>query len=334
METNCFVRTLKVEINNDNLPRINTLHMSITKEGDYYFTLPGVNKLEVIGNGYLIQGGEDRGRVIDTYDGTQFQVHCVEPLKLLVTGMSDANGVFYIYDQHHTANNKYITFNLEEALQNSEQYESFRIGSLSPATMGKGCACTGDVTDMIFNAQSLYMGGCDKLRGSLNNVIKYQANEDNLQVVGFTGTKLKFNLSSLAGKYYLYIKPANDSTTGDVKYFGDTRNRYIDIAAKGSRNMTGTVEELVQRLIARNRTGDNDSVYFFIGSESIPTRFTKVTYNNISLNQYYKDYIAQHPTPNSLYMVFTWNALGDISYSITSTDPDTPYIPLNSTPIP
>lgn len=337
MGTNCFVRTLKEEIANDNLPRIDTLHINIKKAGDYYFTLPGISSIELVGNGTLLQDGTPQGKLIEDYDGTQFQVHALEPLKLLIIGVSGGNGTFRLYDQNHTPSNKYVVFNLEEALQNTEQYNSFRIGSLSSATMGWGCGCTGDVTNMVFNAAELYMGGCDKLRGSLDNVVRDQATQENLVTIAFTGTKVAFNLSSLARKYYLYIKPSNAATSGDVKYFGDTRNRYIEISKIGSNNMTGSIDGsngLIARLIARNRTGESDSVYFVVGYENSGDRFKNVTYLGKGLNQYYNEYVDEHPTPNWVYMVFTWDSEGNISYNMTTVDPNTPSIPLTSVPVP
>lgn len=317
MSTKCFVRTLKEEINNNNLPRIDTLHISITKAGEYTMHLPGIISLEVVGNGYLIQEGIDKGKIIPEYDGENVTIHADAPLSLLAVGVSNAHGMFNV--ALDTDTNKYISFDIAEVLQNTEQYNSLRIGRTSrDATMSQGSWCTGDVTDMAFNTYQLYMGGCSHLTGSMNNVIRNYATSDNLIVVNFSGTKLTFDLSYLIGKNNLYILPSNAYTSGDIKYYGDTRNRYIDIATKGSNNLTGTIEDLVDRLIAQGRTGENDIIYLLINS----SRFKNVTYQDAPLPSYYTE------SENTTYMVFTWDSEARISYTLTTTNPNNPYIPI------
>lgn len=347
MVTKCLVRSLYAEVDNPDLPRINSLKISLTNNGEsgntgnFKFNLDGVSRLELEGNAYFTDSTFTDNNGKTQNQGGAVYVHVTSgTASLFVMNMNTATGTFklYWYDSSLVPKTqlKYISYDIREVFQNDTSYSYVWIGGDGEAVSQAFVKCYGDISTVPCNAQALYLTDCINLSGDLGQVIAEQATESNLNTVTFSNCPVTLDLSSLNGKKYLYLKVAGRNVTGDIKYFADTRNEYIWLNLLSTREVTGTVEELVARAITNGKVGTyrseaqekQYSFSFAIGSPSSPNRYTNVTYNNKPLKEYYDEYISENPQETRvIYMKFTWDAQGEISYEIGTSEIISYFIP-------
>ena len=333
MATKCFVRQLKEEVENNSLPRINTLAVSISAAGNYSFRFDGITNFEIDGEGYFTNSnysdnlGKELVRSIADNANVVY-IKATGSLTLYVFDMSNAAGRFITY-KYGSANN--ISFDIAEVLQNDAQYDIIQVGNIDDTLINTGNSCIGDITNLEFNTKELAMAGCARITGDASNVLA-QASRDNLNTIGFSQTSIVYSTEALIGKKYLYITPNRPVGNTDIKYFGDTRNRFIYANNTNSNLYTGTIESLVDRIIANGRTSADDYFYIVAGVRNnggATGRYGNVTYQNKSIADHYIEYDAIHPNAGTHYAIFRWDAQANITMEITSTPPASKYVPLN-----
>lgn len=333
MATECFVRQLREEVENNSLPRINTLCINISAEGNYNFRFDGITNFEIDGDGYFTNSGysDNLGKelVRSIADNTNIvYIKATGSLTLYVFDMSNATGSFITYIAN---SGNSISFNIAEVLQNEVQYDTIQVGAAGDTIINRGNSCIGDITNLEFNTKNLAMSGCARITGDASNVIA-QASKYNLNSISFSQTNIVYSTEALIGKKYLYITPNKPVGNTDIKYLGDTRNRFVYANAANSSLYTGTIESLVDRLIANGRTSADDYFYTIAGVRNnggATGRYKNVTYQNKSIADYYIEYDAIHPNAGTYYVIFRWDAQANITMEITSTPPASKYVPLD-----
>lgn len=314
---------LPVEVNVDT-KRLNWLKVNIDAADNYNVRLLGCTKYQIEGGGYFTNSSYTDNQGQDkTTDGTTTVYFKVTTTAILwVYNIMDAT--FIRLAQTTNTKSKHLIYQLADVLENKTQLTQLELGVQGEAIKGNGNACKGNVGDMVFNTQKLYLSGCDKLSGSMDNVIINQCTENNLNVITMHGTNLTLHTESLEGKNSLGIV-VSTSTYGDIKYFGDTRNRRLNTSTSSRANFTGSIENFVTRAIARGRTGQDDSFFFQINGGG----WNNVTYNGVSVNALETEYMNEHPEhTGDLFVVFEWDAESNITYTFSTSNPSDPFIPL------
>lgn len=317
MNTNCLITKLDAVVTNPELPRLNAATITFgkeegnTEEWHAYFTANGTTGTIISGDAVFTNsaGTSDDGTVKENMSG-EVHIKYTEPSVMLLTNLHlltyfSTQGLFGT-NAASIAKRKYVTYDLAQILQGNPTLNRFSPGQPTDASNDVSARCTGDVSELEINAPLIFLGGCDKIRGSIDHIIETMPVTDpttgtyNKPQVSFYSTRLSFNSRCLEGKYNLYVY-SNRYVSGNIKWFGDTLNKGLAHSTPGSNLYTGSVEELVQRLVMGGRTGEDD----FFGFRLISGN-TKC-YTKITLHRGGDDYIANMledtTTPN---IVFTW----------------------------
>lgn len=314
---------LPVEVNVDT-KRLNWLKVNINAAGNYNVRLLGCTKYQIEGGGYFTDSSysDNQGNSKTTNGTTAVYFKVTTTAILWVYNIMDAT--FIRLAQTTKTTSKHLIYQLADTLENKTQLTQLELGVKGEATKGDGNACTGNVEDMVFNTKELYLSGCDKLTGSMDDVIINQCTETNLNVIMMYGTNLTLHTESLEGKNSLGIY-VSTATYGDIKYFGDTRNRRINVSSASRVNFFGSVENLVTRAIAAGRTGADDGFFFIISGST----WDNVTYNGVSISALAQEYLDDHPDyTGAIYVLFTWDNEGNITYTFDTVIPMDSFVPL------
>lgn len=338
MSTQCFVFRLKEEVDNDSLPRFNALNARITNStgNPYLFRCEGVTNAEIIGDGYFTDSADTQnlGKKLTKDSNDRLYVHVVTaPIQVLLLDMDKANGTIQIGTRTSAglSTNRYIEFDVAEAFQNNEPYDSVNFGPEGQTTRNNGVGCSGDITNLRVLAKSVYFTGCAEIYGNAITFIEnnYDADSNNLTLLNLYATaasNITFNTSCLQGKNKLYIvPPTGTNCKGDIKWFGDTRCRNCNDSTSMSNTLTGSVNELVEHLAAQGRT---DYFYFALNSN----RWQNVTYTyndngslvTRTLRQIWELYKAENPEASQTFLKLTWSGTGDnlvISHEFVTSEP-------------
>ncbi len=345
MATQCFVFRLKEEVNNDNLPRFNALNARITNSAGnpYIFRCEGITNAEIIGDGYFTNSTDTQnlGKNLTKDPDDRIYVHVTTaPIQVLLLDMNKATGTIQIGTRTSGKmnTNRYIEFDVAEAFQNDEPYDSVNFGAENQATQNTGVSCSGDITNLKVLAKSVYFTGCAQIYGNASTFIEnnYDGDSNNLTLLNIYATpssKITFNTSCLQGKNKLYIAPPTGSNCkGDIKWFGDTRCRNCNDSTGMSNTLTGSVNELVEHLVAQGRT---DYFYFMLNNN----RWQNVTYTyndngspvTRTLRQIWELYKAENPEATQVALKLTWSGTGEnivINHEFLTSEPLPRYNPL------
>lgn len=314
---------LPVEVNVDT-KRLNWLKVNIDVAGNYNVRMLGCTKYQIEGAGYFTGSSysDNQGQDKTTAGTGTVYFKTTGSAILWIYNIMDAT--YIRLAQTAPENSKHLIFDLQDVLENKAQLDRLELGVQGEAVMGNGTACKGNVEEMVFNTKRLYLSGCNKLTGSMDGVIINQCTESNLTEVMMYGTYLTLQTESLEGKNSLGIY-VSTSTYGDIKYFGDTRNRRINVSSASRANFFGSVEDLVTRAIAAGRTGEDDGFFFIISGSA----WDNVTYNGVSISALAQEYLDANPGyTGAIYVLFTWDSEANITYTFDTVPPMDSFIPL------
>ena len=301
---NCYIKTFKKEIADANLPKYGEIHFKVNNSSNNILgvrvKVPEAVKETVVprivGNCHFTDstGAQNYGKTLENTDRTKNMY--------LSAGSCDVYiGCRYGFDDFSVIQNtERLELDFNELIWSSVNcYCTLATNSL------QGAIITGDISDCVTDFVNLSIVNCNRLTGSLDNVVKSSTffKDNNQGSIMFGGTNLSMNLSSLEGKTHLKTFSPNAKVLGDIKYLGYTAETNIRFIPAAAPNITGSVEEFVSIAISSGRT--TGSVTF---NNANTKAFTSVKYQNTPLSENVN-------VPDKVGAVMSWDAQGNISWS-------------------
>ena len=301
---NCYIKSLKKEIADANLPKYGEIHFKVNNSSNNILgvrvKVPEAVKETVIprivGNCYFTDstGVQNYGKTLVNTDRNKNLYFSPGTCDVYVSCR-------YGFDDFSvTQNPGRLELNFNELVWSGVNcYCTLASNSL------QGAMISGDISDCVTDFGNLSIVNCDKLTGSLNDVVKSSTffKDNNNGSIMFGGTKLSMNLSALEGKTHLKTFSPSAYVVGDIKYLGYTAETNIRFLPASAPNITGNVEEFVQIAISTGRS--TGSVTF---NNANVKAFTSVKYQNTPLSE-------NANVPNKVGAVMSWDAQGNISWS-------------------